>query len=252
LQPVPQVRLCQLEESQTSNGNTKYRDTFLEVCILTPHDLLDKTIEHFYMISKTSYPLESIRGTLPDWAIKQYIKEGRIKIKNLSPNWEKDVDQVSIDFHLGHRILMPIMGRHVVIDIRKGVNSSMYEEIFLKAGEPFTIRPGQFFITETMEVLTLPNDIIGRLEGKSSFARLGVVVHQTSARFDPGWEGPAVLELKNNSDNDVVIYCGDKICAFAFERLSTPVENLYHRTTPRYHSNKVLHSMIHKDNNKKK
>ncbi len=127
----------------------------------------------------------------------------------------------------------------------------MYEEIFLKTGEPITIRPGQFFITETMEVLNLPDDIIGRLEGKSSFARLGVVIHQTSARFDPGWEGPAALELKNNSDNDVIIYCGDKICAFAFERLSTPVEKPYRRTTPRYHGNKVLHSMINKDNNRK-
>lgn len=192
----------------------------------------------------SSYLLESVRGTLPDWAIKAYIKEGRIKIKNLSSDWEKDVDQVSIDFHLGHRILMPIMGRHVVIDIRKGVAKDMYEEILLKKGEPITIRPGQFFITETLEVLNLPDDIIGRLEGKSSFARLGVVVHQTSARFDPGWEGSAALELKNNSDNDVVLYCGDKICAFSFERLTVPVENSYKKTTPRYHGNKVLHSMI--------
>lgn len=196
------------------------------------------------MISDPSYLLETVRGTLPDWAIREYIKKGKIGIKNLSPNWEKDLDQVSIDFHLGHRILMPVMGRHVVIDIRKGVDKSMYEEIVLKTGEPFTIRPGQFFITETLEILTLPDDIIGRLEGKSSFARLGIVIHQTSARFDPGWEGPAALELRNNSDNDVVIYCGDKICAFAFERLSSPVEFSYKKTTPRYHGNKTLHSMI--------
>ncbi|MFI5240900.1 MAG: dCTP deaminase [Microgenomates group bacterium] len=200
------------------------------------------------MISDTSYLLETVRGTLPDWAIRQYIKSGKIKIKNISPNWEKDIDQVSMDFHLGHRILMPIMGRHVVIDTRKGVNPSNYEEITLKLGEPFTIRPGQFFITETMEVLSLPNDIIGRLEGKSSYARLGVVIHQTSARFDPGWEGPAALELRNNSDNDVVLYCGDKICAFSFERLSTPVEFSYKKTTTRYHGNKTLHSAINKDN----
>jgi dCTP deaminase len=200
------------------------------------------------MVSTKSYLLQNVRGTLPDWAIKEYIKSGGIKIKNLSRTWEKDIDQVSMDFHLGKRILIPTMGRHIVIDIRKGVDKSMYEEINLKVGEAITIRPGQFFIGETLEVLTLPNDIIGRLEGKSSFARLGIVIHQTSARFDPGWDGPAALELRNNSDNDVVIYCGDKICAFAFERLSFPVKNPWQKRTYRNHGNKTLHSSIQEDN----
>lgn len=189
-----------------------------------------------------------VHGTLPDWIIKDCIKKRIIGIKNLVPNWEKDVDQVSIDFHLGHRILIPSMGRHIVIDIRKGVDKTMYEEVYLKTGEPITIRPGQFFIGETMEILTLPNNIIGRLEGKSSFARLGIVIHQTSARFDPGWDGPAALELRNNSDNDVVIYCGDKICAFAFEKLDIPVEKVWVKRTYRNNGNKTLHSMINKDN----
>jgi dCTP deaminase len=200
------------------------------------------------MVSNTSYLLESIKGTLPDWAIKEYIKQGLIKIKNLSKNWEKDVDQVSIDFHLGHRILIPAMGRHIVIDIRQGVTENMYEKIYLKDGEAFIIRPGQFFIGETLEELTLPNDIIGRLEGKSSLARLGIVIHQTSARFDPGWDGPAALELRNNSDNDVIVYCGDKICAFAFERLTLPVEKAWQKKTYRNNGNKTLHSLINKDN----
>lgn len=189
-----------------------------------------------------------VHGTLPDWIIKDYIKKRIIGIKNLVSDWEKDVDQVSMDFHLGHRVLIPTMGRHIVIDIRKGVDSSMYEEVTLKTGDPITIRPGQFFIGETMEVLTLPNNIIGRLEGKSSFARLGIVIHQTSARFDPGWDGPAALELRNNSDNDVVIYCGGKICAFAFEKLDVPVEKVWIKRTYRNNGNKTLHSMINKDN----
>lgn len=200
------------------------------------------------MITNNSYLLDSIHGTLPDWAIKEYIKQEKIKVKNLSKSWETDVDQVSIDFHLGHRVLMPTMGRHVVIDIRQGVTEDMYEKIILKDGEPFTIRPGQFFIGETLEDFTLPSDIIGRLEGKSSLARLGIVIHQTSARFDPGWSGTAALELRNNSDNDVVIYCGDKICAFSFERLSTPVEKPWQKKTYRNHGNKTLQSMINKDN----
>jgi dCTP deaminase len=200
------------------------------------------------MVSTKSYLLQNVHGILPDWAIKEYVKSGEIKIGNLSKDWEKDVDQVSMDFHLGKRILIPTMGRHIVIDIRRGVNKSMYEEVDLKIGEPITIRPGQFFIGETLEVLTLPDDIIGRLEGKSSFARLGIVIHQTSARFDPGWDGPAALELRNNSDNDVVIYCGDKICAFSFERLSFSVEHPWQKKTYRNHGNKTLHSSIQEDN----
>lgn len=200
------------------------------------------------MLSRKFASIQNITGTLPDWAIKELIKRKVIKIKNLSKNWEKDLDQVSIDFHLGHRVLMPSMGRHIVIDIRKGVTEQMYEKIYLKEGKAFTIRPGQFFIGETLEDFTLPNDIIGRLEGKSSFARLGIVIHQTSARFDPGWSGTAALELRNNSDNDVLIYCGDKICAFAFEKLASPVEHPWQKKTYRNHGNKTLHSMINKDN----
>ena len=101
---------------------------------------------------------------------------------------------------------------------------------------------------ETLEILTLPDNIIGRLEGKSSFARLGIVIHQTSARFDPGWDGTAALELRNNSDNDVVIYCGDKICGFSFEQLTFPVEHPWQKTTYRNHGNETLQSSINEDN----
>lgn len=200
------------------------------------------------MVPNKSNSLQKVTGTLPDWVIKDFIKRKVIKIKNLSKNWEKDLDQVSIDFHLGHRVLMPAMGRHIVIDIRRGVTEQMYEKINLKVGESFIIRPGQFFIGETLEDFTLPADIIGRLEGKSSLARLGIVIHQTSARFDPGWSGTAALELRNNSDNDVILYCGDKICAFAFERLMSPVAKPWQKKSYRNNGNKTLHSMINKDN----
>ncbi|KKQ25388.1 MAG: Deoxycytidine triphosphate deaminase [Candidatus Woesebacteria bacterium GW2011_GWA1_37_8] len=189
----------------------------------------------------------NIYGTLPDFVLKDFIKRKIIKIKNLSKNWQSDLDQVSIDMHLGKRIMIPTMGRHIVIDTKVGVNKEMYELLVLNYGDSFILRPGQFVIAETAEDITLPDDIIGRLEGKSSLARLGVVIHQTSARFDPGWSGPAALEIKNNSDNDVIIYCGGKICAFSFERLMTPVERPYKKTTKRYHKNQTLHSMIQKD-----
>jgi len=194
-----------------------------------------------------------IYGVLPDWVIKSYIRKQVIKVKNLVQGWEKDVDQVSIDFHLGNRFMLPAMGRHIVIDTRVGVSKPMYQEFILKNGEPITLRPNQFMIAQTKEEFNLPNDMIGRLEGKSSFARLGVVIHQTSARFDPGWNGPAVLEIRNNSDNDIILYCGDKICALSFERMMLPVENPYiKRNGSKYHRNKIMYSQIHKDSSKRK
>lgn len=190
---------------------------------------------------------DDIYGTLPDWAIKSFIKTKKIKIKNLSKDWKKTLDQVSMDFHLGKRVIFPNMGRHVSIDLRKGVDEKMYQKISLKIGEPVTLRPQQFFITETLEDVTIPADIVGRLEGKSSLARLGIVIHQTAGRIDPGWSGPLALEVKNNSDNDVVLYSGDKICAVSFERLMHKVENPYEKSQ-RYYKNKNLVSQIHKNN----
>lgn len=201
------------------------------------------------MVYKNDSLHDFVYGILPDWVIKDYIKKGIIKIENLVKSWEEDIDPVTVDFHLGSRILVPTMGRHIVIDIRRGVDKSNYEELYLKEGEAITIRPGQFFIAETKEKLTLPNNIVARLEGKSGLARLGIVVHQTSARFDPGWSGPAALELRNNSDNDVIIYCGDKICAFSFEKLMMPVEHAYQKKT--YQGGKTLHSMINNSLNSK-
>ena len=203
------------------------------------------------MKKKLKMSPDEVYGVLPDWVIKSHIKNGRIKINNLSPDWDEDVDQVTIDFHLGRRFLVPTMGRHFVIDTRKGVNGSMYQELNLKEGEPITLRPDQFLIAQTKEEFRLPSDIIGRLEGKSSLARLGIVIHQTSARFDPGWDGPAVLEIRNNSDNDVILYCGDKICALAFERIMYPVENPYvKKNFKKYKRNEIMYSQIHKDNHK--
>ncbi|MBI2594590.1 dCTP deaminase [Candidatus Curtissbacteria bacterium] len=89
------------------------------------------------------------------------------------------------------------------------------------------MEPGAFAITTTSEVLALPKDILGRLEGKSSLARLGILVHSTAARFDPGWNGAPVLELGNLGPKPAILYCGMPICAFTFEKLAAPVKMPY-------------------------
>lgn len=170
-------------------------------------------------------------GTLPDWAIKEHIKKGIIKIDPLDQDWEENVDEVTIDFHLGNKLKVFTNEGLNTIDTKyttKESMESMMRLVELKPGQPFILTEHDFVIATTKEKLTLPSDIIGHLHGKSSLARLGVVVHSTAARFDPGWDGCPVLEFGTFlKGKKLVIYEGSPICAFSFEKLAAPVERSY-------------------------
>lgn len=172
-------------------------------------------------------PLNGVSGILPDWVIEKYIREGIIQITHLSKNWPNAIDQVSMDFHLGTNIKLFRGGTYRYIDTKRGLPKDAMEEINLLEGDPFILEPGAFAIASTKEVLKLPPDILGRLEGKSSLARLGLIVHSTAARFDPGWHGAPVLELGNLGPKPAILYCGMPICAFTFEKIAAPVKMPY-------------------------
>ncbi len=175
--------------------------------------------------------MKNMVGTLPDWVIKEYIKKGLIKIDPLPKDWEENVDEVTIDFHLGNKLRVFTNEGLNTIDTKyasKEDMESMMRLVELKPGQPFILTEHDFVIATTKERLTLPNDIVGHLHGKSSLARLGVVVHSTAARFDPGWDGCPVLEFGTFlKGKKLVIYEGSPICAFSFEKLSAPVERSY-------------------------
>lgn len=176
-------------------------------------------------------PTFDIIGTLPDWALKEYIRTGVIKINPLPEDWESCVDEVSIDLHLGSKLRVFTNDGFNTIDTKhttKEEIESMMRLVELKPGQPFVLTENEFVIASTKERLTLPDNIIGHLNGKSSLARLGVVVHSTAARFDPGWDGCPVLEFGTFlRGKKVVIYEGSPICAFSFEKLVANVERSY-------------------------
>lgn len=179
-----------------------------------------------------------IVGTLPDWALKAYLKKGLIKIDPLPKNWESEIDVVSIDLHMGNKLKVFTDDGLNTIDTKfssKEEIENMMKLIELKPGQPFILSENEFVIATTKEKLTLPNDIVGHLHGKSGLARLGVVVHSTAARFDPGWDGFPVLEfgtfLKNKK---IVIYEGSPICAFSFEKLAYKVSKPYNKNPYSY------------------
>lgn len=184
---------------------------------------------------KAETSVENMIGTLPDWVIKQYIKKGIIKIDPLVKEWEDNVDEVTIDFHLGNKLRVFTDEGLNTIDTRyasKEDMESMMRLVELKPGQPFILTEHDFVIATTKERLTLPGDIVGHLHGKSSLARLGVVVHSTAARFDPGWDGHPVLEFGTFlKGKKLVIYEGSPICAFSFEKLPAGVERSY-KTNP--------------------
>lgn len=172
-----------------------------------------------------------ITGTLPDWALKEYIKKGIIKIDPLPDNWESLVDEVTIDLHLGNKLRVFTNTGLNTIDTKfttKEEIEKMMDLVDLKEGQPFILTEDMFVIATTQERLTIPDDIVGHLHGKSSLARLGIVVHSTAARFDPGWDGWPVLEFGTFlHGKKVVIYEGSAICAFSFEKLAYKVDKSY-------------------------
>ncbi|MBI2599214.1 dCTP deaminase [Candidatus Curtissbacteria bacterium] len=198
--------------------------------------------------SKSKKGTDSFSGILPDWIIAKYLDAGIIKIDPLPANWRENIDQVSMDFHLGGNIKLFRGGTYRFVDTRKGLPEDAMEDVQLKDGDPFILEPGAFAIASTKEILKLPADIVGRLEGKSSLARLGILVHSTAARFDPGWNGAPVLELGNLGPKPAILYCGMPICAFTFEKIAARVAMPYEGSrSDRYSgSRKAVASMVHR------
>jgi dCTP deaminase len=164
---------------------------------------------------------------LSDGDILKALEAGRIKIEP-APDLPTQLGSVSVDFRLGHTFMVFEHSRHSFIDPRepKSIGDAM-RTIVVPEGERFIMQPGDFALASTIESLELPNDLLGRLEGRSSIARLGITVHSTAAVFEPGWIGTATMELSNLGRMPVALYPGMRICAFSFETVSSPVQTPY-------------------------
>jgi dCTP deaminase len=164
---------------------------------------------------------------LSDRDILRALQEGRIRIDPM-PDMQTQLGSVSIDFRLGTTFMVFEHSRHSFIDPRRpqSIGDAM-RTIEVVEDEPFIMQPGDFALASTIESLELPDDLLGRLEGRSSIARLGITVHSTAAVFEPGWIGTATMELSNLGRMAVALYPGMRICAFSFETVSSPVMTPY-------------------------
>ena len=183
---------------------------------------------------------------LSDTSIKKAIKDKRIVI---NPYSEKDVQPASVDVHLSDTILIFKNSVAPYIDLKDEI-PDLTQEVKIKKDIPFILHPGEFALGSTLEKLTLSNDIVSRIEGKSSLGRLGLLIHSTAGFIDPGWDGNLTLELANVSRLPITLYYGMRIGQISFLDLSTSAENPYgsSKLSSRYQGQKdATASKIHLD-----
>jgi dCTP deaminase len=160
---------------------------------------------------------------LSDRTIREEIKAGRIEI---DPFDESCVQPSSVDLHVDSVFRTFHNARYPFIDVRKPMED-LTERVEVPSGEAFILHPGEFVLGSTRERIQLPDDLVARLEGKSSLGRLGLLIHSTAGYVDPGWDGYLTLELSNVANLPITIYPGMKIGQISFFRLTTAADTPY-------------------------
>jgi dCTP deaminase len=160
---------------------------------------------------------------LSDRDIRAEIAAGRV---GCEPFTESMIQPSSVDVRLDKFFRVFENHKYSVIDPSME-QPDLTREVIAEGDEPFILHPGEFVLASTYEVITLPDDIAGRLEGKSSLGRLGLLTHSTAGFIDPGFSGHITLELSNVANLPVKLFPGMKIGQLCLIKLSSPAEHPY-------------------------
>jgi dCTP deaminase len=160
---------------------------------------------------------------LSDRSIRAEIEAGRIVI---DPFEERLIQPSSVDVRVDRFFRVFHNSRYTHIDVREPMEG-LTELVSKEDGEPFILHPGEFVLGQTLERVTLPNDLVARLEGKSSLGRLGLLIHSTAGFVDSGFSGNLTLELSNVANLPITIFHGMPIGQISFMRMDGPVEHPY-------------------------
>jgi dCTP deaminase len=163
------------------------------------------------------------RVILSDVSLREAIVSGRIGI---DPFEEVAIQPSSIDVRIDS--LFRVFRNHEapIIDVKLDMRS-LTEEVKVDDGGVFVLHPGEFVLGSTVERISVPDDLVARIEGKSSLGRLGLLIHQTAGFIDAGWSGHITLELANVASLPITIYPGMKIGQISFMTMTTPAERPY-------------------------
>jgi len=162
---------------------------------------------------------------LSDKTLRQQLADGRIVIDPLD---ESLVQPSSIDVRISN--LFRVFRNHTagVIDVKRDqTDLTELVEMPDDGSEAFMLHPGEFVLGSTLERVAVPNDLVGRVEGKSSLGRLGLLIHSTAGFIDAGFDGHITLELANVASLPITLYPGMKIGQISFMQMTSPAENPY-------------------------
>jgi dCTP deaminase len=160
---------------------------------------------------------------LSDRTIREEVEAGRIAFDPFDPDL---IQPSSVDMRVDRKFRVFHNARRPFIDVREPMED-LTELVEVSDDEPFILHPGEFVLGQTLEWVRLPDDIVARLEGKSSLGRLGLLIHSTAGFVDAGWEGNLTLELSNVATLPITIYHGMPIGQISFMRMDSPVERPY-------------------------
>ena len=155
---------------------------------------------------------------LADRTIARELLEGRIEIE---PYDETQLQPSSVDVRVDRYFRVFHNARYPFIDVKEP-QEELTELVEIDGETPFILHPGEFVLGSTLERVRLPDDLVARLEGKSSLGRLGLLIHSTAGFIDPGWDGHVTLELSNVANLPITIYYGMKIGQISFVRMTEP------------------------------
>src|SRR5471030_538483 len=160
---------------------------------------------------------------LSDRSIARLLAEGRIGI---DPYDDALLQPSSVDVRVDRFFRVFHNARYPYIDV-KLPQEELTEEVEISDDNPFILHPGEFVLGSTLERVTLPDDLVARLEGKSSLGRLGLLIHSTAGFIDPGWDGHLTLELSNVANLPITVYPGMKIGQISFMEMTTAADRPY-------------------------
>ena len=180
-------------------------------------------IPHFGRVFGRGLSYAAPPVVLSDRTIREEIESGRIVIDPFEPS---NVQPSSVDVRVDRQFRVFHNARYPYIDVRQPMDD-LTELVEISGDEPFILHPGEFVLGQTLERVTLPDDLVARLEGKSSLGRLGLLIHSTAGFVDSGFSGNLTLELSNVANLPITIYHGMPIGQISFMRMDGPVERPY-------------------------
>lgn len=160
---------------------------------------------------------------LSDRDIRAQLDSGRVGLDPYDPTL---VQPSSVDVRLDRFFRLFDNHKYTVIDPAQE-QPGLTRLVEVDPDEPFVLHPGEFVLGSTLELVTLPDDIAARLEGKSSLGRLGLLTHSTAGFIDPGFSGHVTLELSNVATLPITLWPGMKIGQMCFFALSSPAQSPY-------------------------